>query len=139
MKRRAIGIAVLVVASGFGCAPEAVAKLTSAVFEQIAELKKSGGGEEIVANLTETQRRQRETQMSQNGFWLSNLRFYYYHQEDPRQLLDLEAMIGTLSQEAIREAAKRYLDKENYVQVVLMPESSRPEPAAAQSEAGAGR
>ena len=123
---------------GFGCAPEAVADLTAAVFEKIAELKKSGGGEEVVANLSETQRRQRETQLRQNGFWLNTLRFYYYHGEDPRQLLDLDTMVATLSRETIREAAKRYLDEENYVKVVLMPESARPESAAAETEVGAG-
>ena len=78
----------------------------------------------------ETQRRERETDLKENGFWLQTLRFYDYNHEDPGQILDLETWIAGLDSDDIRNAARRYLDEQNYVQVALLPERMAPSSAS---------
>lgn len=115
----------------FNCASDAVGALTEAVFEDIAELKKKGASDDLVAKIAEFQRRQRETQLRENGFWLRSLRFSYYHGEDPAWILRLEEMISGLGPETIRDAAKLYLNLENYATFVLHPTDAEPAAAAA--------
>ena len=107
---------------GFGCNPERVDELTSAVFSQIDSLKTYGTSEKYLTKVKETQRRARETYLKENSFWLSNLEFYYYHDEDPLGIMDFNRMVDNLSLDAIQQAARKYFDTNNYVKVVLYPE-----------------
>ena len=117
----------------FGCSPERVDELVSRVFAEIQRLKDEGVDDALLAKIKETQRRQRETDLEENGFWLSTLRFYDFHREDPRQILDLESWIAGLTSQHIRDAARRYLDEKNYVQVALLPERMAPASAEGKS------
>ncbi|HID09882.1 MAG TPA: insulinase family protein [Candidatus Latescibacteria bacterium] len=82
-------------AISFGCAPEKV--------------------EEI-------QRRRWETGLRKNGFWLNALQTHYLHGEDPGNILKYGELVGKLTPDAVRRAARTYLDTGNYVKVVLYPE-----------------
>ncbi len=106
----------------FGCAPERVNELTAAVFQQIDSLKTFGTAEKYLAKVKESQRRKRETDLKENGFWLNILRSYYEYQDDPKEILDYEKRVANLKLETIQQAAQRYFNKENYVKVVLLPE-----------------
>jgi zinc protease len=101
------------------------------VFAEIRRLKEDGVPDDLLAKIKETQRRQRQTDLKDNGFWLSTLRFYDFHHEDPGQILDLERFIAGLDSDDIRNAARRYLDESNYVQVALLPERMAPASGAA--------
>ncbi|HVR27970.1 MAG TPA: insulinase family protein, partial [Thermoanaerobaculia bacterium] len=114
----------------FGCAPERIDELVERVFSEIHRIKEKGVPADLLTKIKETQRRQRETDLEENGFWLSTLRFYDLHREDPGQILDLETWIAGLASEDIRDAARRYLDEKNYVQVALLPERMAPAPAS---------
>jgi len=111
---------------GFGCKPERVDELVARVFAEIEKLKQQGVSDELLAKIKETQRRERETDLKENGFWLSTLRFYDFNHEDPGQILDLDEWIAKLDSDAIRDAARKYLDEKNYVQVALMPQRMAP-------------
>jgi zinc protease len=121
---------------GFACAPDQAATLTAAVFSEIERFKREGVDSELLEKVIEAQRRQRETQLKENGFWLRSLRFSYFHDEDPNLLLDQDGLIDKLSRKKVREAARKYLDEKNYVKVVLMPEAARPEQTAALGSLG---
>jgi zinc protease len=73
----------------------------------------------------EMQRREYETDLKENRFWLSSLRFYYFHGEDPRNIFELEKYIENLNSGAIKTAARKYLNQDNYVMVVLYPEEMK--------------
>jgi len=107
---------------GFGCDPERVDELTAAVFQQIDELKRNGPSETELTKVRETQRRTNETNLKQNSYWLSTLNFYYFHSEDPREILKLDMYVDNLTAGAIMKAAQTYFDMGNYVKVVLYPE-----------------
>jgi len=109
------------VAISFGCAPERVEELTSAVFTQIDSLKTFGTTDEYLTKVRETHRRKRETDLRENSFWLSVLRFYYYHNEDPLTLLEFDEKVENLSLDAIQKTAQQYFNMDNYVKVVLYP------------------
>jgi zinc protease len=113
-------------AVAFGCAPDRLDELVARVFAEIEKIKSEGVPDDLLAKIKETQRRERETDLKENGFWLQTLRFYDYHQEDPGQILELETWIAGLDSDDIRNAARRYLDTKNYVQVALLPERMAP-------------
>ncbi|RMH70454.1 MAG: insulinase family protein [Gemmatimonadetes bacterium] len=107
---------------GFGCAPDRVDELTSAVMTQIDSLKMQGLSDIYVEKVQEMQRRERETQLQENNFWLSNLEFYDKYGEDPREILNLEQWISSFNNDKIMEYARRYFNPDEFVQVVLYPE-----------------
>ncbi|MFQ5603330.1 MAG: M16 family metallopeptidase [bacterium] len=108
----------------FGCAPERVDELTRTIFHQIDSLRIYGTTEKYLQKVKETQRRNRETDLKENRFWLGALQSYYYHQEDPLKILEYDQEIEALTLEDIKHAAQRYFNNENYVKVVLYPEKS---------------
>ncbi|MCL7959238.1 MAG: insulinase family protein [marine benthic group bacterium] len=107
----------------FGADPERLDELTEAAFSAIDSLAAHGASEENLAKVKETQRRQRETDLRENGFWLSVLNVYDRNDEDLRLILDYERLVDELTAEAIGEAAALYFDFDNYVEVKLVPEA----------------
>ena len=92
------------------------------VFEQLDSLKTFGTTLKYLTKIKETQRRERETSLKENRFWLSILDVYDYHGEDLLDILKYDELVDDLSLEAIQKAAQRYLSTANYVQVTLYPE-----------------
>ena len=113
---------------GFGCGPENADALKEAVFEEIANLKKSGIEKDYLDKIREQRRRSLETDLKTNRFWINKLVEYYRFDRDPAKLVDLEKKaIERVDSKNVQSAAKRYL-KNQYVDGLLMP-------AAAQAEA----
>jgi zinc protease len=108
----------------FGSAPDRLEELTAVVFQQIDSLKRVGPTPDEVDKVKEMQRRDRETQLRQNSYWLSQLIVAERYGLDPRNILTYEELIESLTPEAIREAANRYLPTDNYVRVSLYPEQA---------------
>ena len=106
----------------FGCDPERVEELVATVFDQLKDIKDNGADENYLTKVKEMQRREQEISLKQNSYWLSTLNFYYYHGEDPLQILELDRYVDNLSSDDVREAAAKYFDMSNYVKVVLYPE-----------------
>ncbi len=111
---------------GWGCDPERVDELTAAVWSVIDEFQADGVDEETLTKVRETQLRDYETAVQENRFWLRKFEQHHKRGTDPVALLNREAEVATLSSEMIHEAANRYIDRENYVRVVLLPEGETP-------------
>jgi zinc protease len=109
-------------ALGFGCAPERVEELTRVVFAQLDSLKQLGPEPGQVEKVKEMQRRQREVEMRENGFWLEALESAYIHGTDPKLILQYEELVEGLNPASVQAAAKQYLNTKNYVRVSLFPE-----------------
>jgi zinc protease len=109
------------VSISFGCDPDRVEELTKAAFEQIDSVKKYGISDVYVQKVKETQRREREVNVKQNRFWLSNLSFYYDNNEDPLHILRYDALVEKLTVPDIQHAVQKYFDTKNYVKVTLFP------------------
>lgn len=106
----------------FGCAPERVDELTKEVFAQIDSLKNFPVDESYLNKVKEISARSYETNIKRNPFWLDYLKNAYYHGSDPLLVERSNELMQSRTIKDIREAAKKYLHKDNYVQVTLYPE-----------------
>jgi zinc protease len=108
----------------FGCSPARVDELVAVALQQIDSLKNTKPGDDYVVKVKEIQRRQHEVNLKQNGWWLNSLRFSYVNGGDPKGILRYPGLVDSLSASAIQEAAGKYCDMNNYVEVVLVPEKN---------------
>ncbi|HVG11164.1 MAG TPA: insulinase family protein [Thermoanaerobaculia bacterium] len=106
----------------FGCAPEQVQALVKAVFTEIEAIQKTGIGESYVKQVQEKQRRERETNLKTNEFWLAAMEAYDSEGLDLRDLPRYDELVQRVSTKTIQDAARRYLRRERYVLGVLDPE-----------------
>jgi zinc protease len=111
------------VSIGFGSAPERADELVLATLAQIDSVRVSGPTATELAKVREAEIRNRETALRQNRYWLGQLAFHDQTGEDPMALLDARGDAEYFTADAIRDAARRYLDPANYVRVTLLPES----------------
>jgi zinc protease len=111
----------------FGCAPEQVDGLVAAVREQIEALRTEPVDDIYLTKIKQGQLRQRETDLERNEFWVDTLKFYAWHGEDPRTLLEFEDHVNRLSKEDIRETARKYFGTGNVATFTLLPEQGSKE------------
>lgn len=107
----------------FGCAPDRTAELLKAVRAEIDLLRSSGPTPQQVSDAKIALVREFETNSKQNGYLLNQISLRYQYGEDLGQLFGLAGYYErAVTAAAIQEAARRYLDPGNYVQVTLLPE-----------------
>lgn len=114
--------------------PQNVDKVLAATFAEIEKIQRDGPAaadlEKVKIQWTQSYYRA----LRENGYWLSALQESTTEGTDPHAILDVEQRLAKITPEDVKEAARRYLNKENYVQVVLYPEKM---PAATVAAAGA--
>jgi zinc protease len=106
----------------FGCSPDRVNEMISTLFQQIDSIKTFGPKDIYISKVQETQKRAHEVNMKENNYWLQELRYKHYYGEDWMPILTYPEYVATLSPDLVKAIANKYLDKNNYVQVVLYPE-----------------
>jgi zinc protease len=106
----------------FGSAPDRLEELTQAAFRLIDSLKTTGPTASDLAKVKEMQRRSRETSLKQNGFWLGQILSYDRNGWNMDDIVGYDALVDSLNAEMVRNAAQKYLPKDNYVRVSLVPE-----------------
>jgi zinc protease len=109
----------------FGCDPARTEELVKALFREIQTLKGSGPSEREVSDAREALLRQHETDLARNDRLVTELADIYESSEDVDEFFALPVLYGRLTPAAVREAARRYLDTGNYVQVTLYPEKTQ--------------
>jgi zinc protease len=112
----------------FGCAPENIDKLEKAVWDEIQAIQAHGIGDDYVAKVKELRRRAHETNLRENGYWVRELERAYTYGDDPKLVLDFDAMVDKVSSDRIRAAAKRYLTSGQYILGELRPASGATTP-----------
>ncbi len=109
----------------FGSDPERAEELSAVVFEEIARLQAEGPDPETVAKVRETDRRSKETNLEENGYWHSQLRGYEQAGMDIRRIPLYDRIEGWTA-EQVKQAAIRYLRLDQYAKFVLLPEKKIP-------------
>jgi zinc protease len=107
----------------FGCAPENVDKLVNLAMKEVQALKENGPSQVNVDKVVAEDVRSMQTGVTSNAYWLYNLQQKYYHNEDPKTILDDPAMVKQLTTARAKELANKYFDMNNVVKLVLMPEN----------------
>ena len=106
----------------WGCNPTRVDELVKTVMEQLDSLRTKGPDRVYVDKVKEIQRRNREVNLKENRFWLSQFRVAYANGENPEEILGYNKLVDNLSVAAMQLAAKKYFDTNNMVKIVLFPE-----------------
>jgi len=109
----------------FPCAPDNIDRLTSGVLEEMDKLSKNGPSEADLTKGKEKLIRQRETSERDNGFWVRSLKNIYYYNEDVSAFLNYKKYVNKVSAEKMKEAAGKFFNRKNYIQISLLPESSK--------------
>ena len=110
----------------FGSAPENVDKLGQVVLEEAAKLRTNGPSADEVKKIQEMERRDLETSLRQNAYWLNSLQTVHLLGWDPRRIAARMERTGTLTRENIHAAFKKYFPENRYTVVTLMPETVSP-------------
>ncbi|MGN6110488.1 MAG: M16 family metallopeptidase [Kofleriaceae bacterium] len=121
----------------FGCAPDAVDKLIQASLDEVAAIAKNGVDAGYLEKIKQSFLRERETSLRTNSFWSSWLENAARYGDDPTLVLDPSQMIARMTPEHVKVAAKRYLDRKQFYQAILLPDGKDVKPAepAAKSNA----
>ncbi len=105
----------------FGTSPERAAPLAELVIDELRGFAEAGPSESLVSRVRETHRREHESNLRSNRFWIQALRNGYYYDDPIDRIPDYPELVESLDAGTIRAAAQRYLDLENYIRVILYP------------------
>jgi zinc protease len=111
----------------FGSSPDRTEDLIKRVFQEIEKFKTEGPTEKQLADEKEALIREFETNSKQNGYLLNQLQLRFYHGETPEGLWLIPEFYKKLDAATVKEAAKTYLNTNNYVKVTLFPEKKEPQ------------
>lgn len=104
------------------CAPENVDKVIAAAWGEIHKLQDAGVDAADWAKVKQNWLSTHRKNLRENSFWASRLQSSALHGTDPAKVLDYEKQLATITPADLQMAAKRYLRRDNYVQVVQYPE-----------------
>ena len=93
---------------GFPCAPENVDTLTQAVYDEINKLQANGPTQADLQKVKETLRREIETNLKENGYWLRTLEEAYFNGDDLNEIVDYEEAVNALSVAELKALANKY-------------------------------
>jgi zinc protease len=108
----------------FACEPGRAGDLTAEALRRIDRLTREGSDPGVLSRVREIQRRDLESDLRRNAYWLDRLSESYFKGEDPEAVLDRGAWISGLSASAVRETAARVCGAGNVVRAVLLPDAA---------------
>jgi zinc protease len=104
------------------CGPENVDKLIKATIGEIDKIKANGPTVDDLNKVKETWKQQYEVNIKDNAFWARQLLLSVEAGTNPTEMLSYEKRIAALTPKDVKDAATKYLDMKNFVQIVLYPE-----------------
>jgi zinc protease len=103
--------------------PEKVDRLVAALFAEIDDVKAHGPTQAELDKVKANWRVGHQRWQHENGYWVQNLQLSLLDGTPLSRLVKVTDEIEALTLADVRTTAQRYFDKDNYVQVVLLPES----------------
>jgi len=100
-----------------------VDKVIAAALGEIQKLQEQGVDEADLAKVKANWHTTHRKSLRENGYWLNRLATATLYGDDPATLLDYDRLVDAITPADVQAAARRYLRRDNYVQVVLLPES----------------
>ncbi|QJE03647.1 insulinase family protein (plasmid) [Massilia forsythiae] len=104
--------------------PDNIEQLTTALFAEIDKLRADGSSQAELDKVKANWRQGYRQWQQENTYWLQNLQASLLDGTDPARLLTILDEVDKLTVADVRRTAQRFLDKENYVEVVLTPEAA---------------
>jgi zinc protease len=106
----------------FGAAPENIDKMTARVMQEVERFKKDGPTEDLLNKAKETARRNYETQLKTNGYWLGRFQAVELWGQDPTLIAHRLDRINALTVAAVKDAFDKYFPSERMTIVTLAPQ-----------------
>ena len=106
----------------FGASPENIGTMIDRTLQEVTRLQQVGPSQDLVTRAKETARREHETALKQNGFWLGRLQSAKLLGRDPLLILKREERIEALTPANIQAAFRTYFPTDRFTVVTLMPE-----------------
>lgn len=107
----------------FNCAKANVEKLINAALEEVNAFAKNGVTAEDLQKFKSEELRQEELSLRENGYWLGYLTNRLKYGDNLEQVLGNTARINGVTVDATKAAAQKYLNGDNYIRLVLLPEN----------------
>jgi zinc protease len=108
----------------FGCAPQNVEKLIASTLDEISKLEKDGPLQENVDKWRAEDKTSFEPQLKTNGFWLGYINGQLQNDQDLEEVDNYNKLVDGVKPAGVKEMAKKYLNGDNYIKLVLVPETS---------------
>jgi zinc protease len=112
------------ITAGIPTGPENVDKMTQALFDIIKNVQQNGVSQTDLDKVKETWKTQYHSNIQENDYWLDNLSQAFIDDIDPEKMLDYEQRVNALTVQDLQNAAKKFLNMNNYVRAVLYPENA---------------
>lgn len=109
----------------WGCSPDRVNELTSDVIALLKELKEKPVDDKYIQKVHELLKRENETDIKTNRFWLTTLKNAYFYNLDYSYLLDYDKMVDKIDANFIKDAANKYIFEDKLQKFYLYPESKK--------------
>jgi len=107
----------------FSCAKANVDKLINAAIEEVNAFAKNGVTAEDLQKFKSEELRQEELSIRENGYWLGYLTNRLKYGDNLEQVLGNTTRINGVTVDATKTAAQKYLNGDNYIRLVLLPEN----------------
>ncbi|WP_316750011.1 M16 family metallopeptidase [Pedobacter gandavensis] len=106
----------------FSCAPANVDKLIAASLDEVNKIKQSGASTDDLAKFKSEEQRQMELSLRNNGFWLGYLAGAVKNGEPLDLVLQQPKLMEQVTVESTKASANKYLNENNYLRFVLLPQ-----------------
>jgi zinc protease len=107
----------------FGAAPANVDRMIERIVQEVKRLQAEGPSEDLTTRARESARREYETGIKQNGYWLGRLQSAKLLGRDPRvSILEREQRINAITPAALHDAFRKYFPTDRQTLVTLLPE-----------------
>jgi zinc protease len=106
----------------FGAAPANIDSMTARVLQEIKQLQQVGPSEDLTNRAKESAKRDFETALRQNGYWLRRLESASLYGMDPVDVVRRAERIDKVTPHVLQDTFKQYFPFERYTIVTLVPE-----------------
>ena len=114
------------VAVQFGAAPENIGAMTDRVLKEVQKLQAEGPPADLVAKAREGAKRDYETALRQNNYWMRRLQTVHLLGGNPGDIVTRAARIDAVTPAIVQETFKKYFPLDRYTLVTLLPEVAKP-------------
>jgi zinc protease len=106
----------------FSCDPKRADELISEVMNQLDSISRQGLPATYADKVKEISRRELETNLKQNNYWLTKLQDAVWNDIDIHTIDKGRQLIDSFSPTDVQSYAKQYFNRNNYIEVVLYPD-----------------
>ncbi len=112
----------------FAASPDNITAMTDRVVREVKRLQEEGPSADLTARAKEAARRDVETALRQNGYWLRGLQTIHMLGHDPTEITTRNARIEQITPAMLKEAFVKYFPLDRYTIVTLVPETIAAKP-----------